>query len=159
MQMKKLNILYTILIGIIILSCSSDNDNNNDNNTVDLSQFQDYTLEFFVDIQGSNQTESYEYQVTLISTNGDDQIIEATESVTGEVEPNSTLSIADIEIVKEYKLVGVSVTGISNNLNTLSARLSRVSDSNEVMNATINIPSTATIKYAFETGTETITSD
>ena len=157
--MKKLNILYTILIGIIILSCSSDNDNNNDNNTVDLSQFQDYTLEFFVDIQGSNQTESYEYQVTLISTNGDDQIIEATESVTGEVEPNSTLSIADIEIVKEYKLVGVSVTGISNNLNTLSARLSRVSDSNEVMNATINIPSTATIKYDFETGTETITSD
>ena len=157
--MKKLNILYTILIGIIILSCSSDNDNNNDNNTVDLSQFQDYTLEFFVDIQGSNQTESYEYQVTLISTNGDDQIIEATESVTGEVEPNSTLSIADIEIVKEYKLVGVSVTGISNNLNTLSARLSRVSDSNEVMNATINIPSTATIKYDFETGTETITSE
>ena len=157
--MKKLNILYTILIGIIILSCSSDNDNNNDNNTVDLSQFQDYTLEFFVDIQGSNQTESYEYQVTLISTNGDDQIIETTESVTGEVEPNSTLSIADIEIVKEYKLVGVSVTGISNNLNILSARLSRVSDSNEVMNATINIPSTATIKYDFETGTETITSE
>ena len=157
--MKKLNILYTILIGIIILSCSSDNDNNNDNNTVDLSQFQDYTLEFFVDIQGSNQTESYEYQVTLISTNGDDQIIEATESVTGEVEPNSTLSIADIEIVKEYKLVGVSVTGISNNLNILSARLSRVSDSNEVMNATINIPSTATITYDFETGIETITSE
>lgn len=157
--MKKLNMLFTILLGIIILSCSSDNDNSNDNNTVDLSQYEDYTLEFFVDIQGSGQTESYEYQVTLISTNGDDQIIETTESVAGEIEPNSTLSIADVEIVKEYKLVGVSVTGISDNLSILSARLSRVSDSNEVMNATINIPSSATITYDFETGTETITSE
>jgi hypothetical protein len=154
-RMKKLNLLSTILLGFIILSCSSDNDND----TVDLSQFQDYTLEFFVDIQGSNQTEPYEYLVTVFSTNSDNQIIETTESVAGEIEPNSTLSIADIEIVKEYKLVGVSVTGISGNLHILSARLSRVSDSNEVLNATINIPSTATITYDFETGTETVTSE
>jgi hypothetical protein len=151
--MKKLNLLSTILLGFIILSCSSDNDND----TIDLSQFQDYIFDFEVVISGVNQVELYEYQVTLITTDGDDQIVEETETVSGEL--NGTLSILTEKLVKGYKVVGIRVEEVTNNINHFIVRLYNASDQNEVINVFSLIPNSATITYNFETGTETITSE
>ena len=156
LRMKKLNLFFTFFLGMIILSCSSDGENNN--TIVDLSQFEDYKLEYSVVTSGvSLNEESYEYQVTIITTDENNQIVEMTETLSGEV--IGTLDILTVELVKEYKIIGVRVDAVSDNVFSLSATLKRASDQNEVMNAYIIIPSSATITYDFETGIETITSE
>ncbi len=134
----------------------------NQNATVDLSQFQDYILEFSVVMTGLNQDEPYEYQVTIITTNGDDQIVETTEAFSGELNVIGTYEIVDLKMVKEYKVVGITVNAISNNIDYLHAiRLYKASDPNQVllMDTYVNITNSATITYDFETGTETVTSN
>jgi len=129
----------------------------NQNATVDLSQFQDYIFEFEVVISGINQVEPYEYQVTLITTDGDNQIVEETETISGEL--NGTLSILTQKLVKEYKVVGIRIEEVTNNVSHFIVRLNKASNQNQVMNTYSIIPSSATITYDFETGTETITSE
>lgn len=130
----------------------------NQNATVDLSQFQDYNLEFTVDIAALGPNEPYEFQATFITTAGDDQLVETTETYSG-LTANTDDFISDSKIVKEYKVVGVRATAVSDNVGGLVVKLTKVSDQNEVMNTWENIPNSATITYDFETGTETTTSN
>ncbi len=153
--MKKLNLLLTIILGITILSCTSDDAN--PNTTVDLSQLEDYRLDFEVTILSFDQVEPYEYQATLITTDGEDQLIEETETVSGETE--GILQILTEKLVKEYKVVGIRIDAVTDNVEHLTVRLIKVSDLNQVIESYSIIPSSATITYDFETGTETITSE
>lgn len=130
----------------------------NQNATVDLSQFQDFNLEFTVDIAAFGPNEPYEFQATFITTDGDNQLVETTETYSG-LTVNTDDFISDSKIVKEYKVVGVRATAVSNNVGGLVVKLTKVSDQNEVMNTWENIPNSATITYDFETGTETTTSN
>lgn len=126
--------------------------------TVDLSQLPDYNLEFTVDIAASGPNEPYEFQATFITTDGDNQLVETTETYSG-LTANTDDFISDSKIVKEYKVVGVRATAVSDNVGGLLVKLTKVSDQNEVMNTRENIPNSATITYDFETGTETTTSN
>jgi hypothetical protein len=110
-------------------------------------------------MKDSYKPDFYEFYLTLISTNEIDQIIEKTDTSSGEILPNESWCVVTSEFVKAYKIVGVKVTPITNNVKTLTARLSRVSDSTEVLNRTLNITSPVKITYDFETGSESITSD
>ncbi|AUP80321.1 lipocalin-like domain-containing protein [Flavivirga eckloniae] len=130
----------------------------NQNATVDLSQFQDYNLEFTVDIAASGPNDPYEFQATFITTDGDNQVIEMTETYSG-LTANTDDFISDSKIVKEYKIVGVRVTAVSSNIGGLVVKLTKVSDQNKVMDSFESIPNSATITYNFETRTETTTSN
>ena len=130
----------------------------NQNATVDLSQFQDFNLEFTVDIAALGPNEPYEFQVTFITTDGDNQLIETIETYSG-LTANTDDFISDSKIVKGYKVVGVRATAVSNNVGGLIVKLTKVSNQNEVMNTRENILNTTTITYNFETGTETSTSN
>lgn len=131
----------------------------NQDATVDLSQFQDYILEFEVSLLNENQDDSYEYLLTIITTNGDNDIVESTETVSGNFFGADQLFYLEIAIVKEYKVVGIRVEETTNNIIYVSASLKRESDLNEVMNTNTNIPNSGTIIYDFETETETITTE
>ncbi|SDS38739.1 Lipocalin-like domain-containing protein [Formosa sp. Hel1_31_208] len=130
----------------------------NQNATVDLSQFQDYNLEFTVDIAAFGPNEPYEFQATFLTTDGDDQVVEMTETYSG-LTANTDDFISDSKIVKEYKVVGVRATAVSSNVGALQVKLTRVSNQNEIVNSFENIPNSATISYDFETGNETSTSN
>jgi len=130
----------------------------NQNATVDLSQFQDYILEFTVDIAALGPNEPYEFQATFITTDGDNEVVEMTETYSG-LTANTDDFISDSKIVKEHKIIGVRATAVSSNVGGLIVKLTKVSDQNEVMNTWENIPNSATITYDFETGTETTTSN
>jgi hypothetical protein len=130
----------------------------NQNATVDLTQFQDYKLEFTVDIAASGPNEPYEFQTTFLTTDGNNKVVEITETYSG-LTANTDDFISDSMIVKEYKVIGVRATAISSNVGGLIVKLTKVSDQNEIMNTWENIPISATIAYDFETGTETKTSN
>lgn len=131
----------------------------NKNYTLDSTINTKFRFETIVYLKYSYEPDFYEFHLTLLSTNENDQIIERTDTLSGEIRPHESWSVVTLEFVKEYKIVGVKVTPITNNVNTLTAILSRVSDSTEVLNRTINISSTVKIMYDFETGFETISSD
>lgn len=122
----------------------------NQNATVDLTQFQDYNLEFTVDIAAFGPNEPYEFQATFITTDGNNQIVETTETYSG-LTANTDDFISDSQIVKEFKVVGVRATAISDNIGGLIVKLTKVADQTEVMNTWENIPNSTTISYDFET--------
>lgn len=131
----------------------------NPNATVDLSQFQNYHLNFHVHIIEDDYLNiPFEYEVTIITTNGNNQTIERTETFTDLPLHSSSIYIHE-EIVKEYKVVGVRIDAISNNVESFYVELIRASDQNTVLNLDVNIPNTATVTYDFETEIETVTSN
>lgn len=129
----------------------------NQNATVDLSQFQDYVFEYVVALSNENQDESYEFKLTIITTNGDNGIEEISEIVSGSFDDASVLFHHHFAVVKEYKVVGIKVEQTTTNIINLSASLKKESDLNEVLTVDTAIPNSGTITYDFETGIETIT--
>jgi len=63
--MKKLNLLFTIFIGITILSCSSDDDNN---------QTPDNTSKLIKKVTLSNQNQTYSVNFSYNSDNSIDKL-------------------------------------------------------------------------------------
>ncbi|MFC5194810.1 hypothetical protein ACFPH8_05665 [Bizionia hallyeonensis] len=59
--------------------------------------------------------EPYEFQATFITTDGDDQVVEMTETYSG-LTANTDDFISDSKIVKEFKVVGVRATAVSSNV-------------------------------------------
>jgi hypothetical protein len=157
--MKNIKSVLTFCFFLSVVALKAQISPIDDNNTDDSTKVRDNNFQISICMESTYEPEFYEYYFTLISTNEEDQIIERTDTSTGEILPNQLICDSYSLFVDEYKLVGVRVTPITKNLQTLTAILSRVSDSTEVLNRTIEIPSTVLITYDFEKGSESITSE
>jgi hypothetical protein len=155
--MKKIASILTFCFILTFVALKAQTVPIDDNNTDDSTKVIDNNFQISICMKSTYEPEFYEFYLTLISTNKEDQIIERTDTLSGEIFPNQALCIANLLFVEEYKLVGVRVTPITKNLKTLTAKLTRVSDSTEVFNRTIEILSTVLMTYDFETGSESIT--
>ena len=112
--------LFLITLFVSCLSDSAEGDN--------LSQYTDYKLEFLVSKENSD--ESYDLEVTYITTNADEQIVEQIRNYSGD----DCCIITDIKIVKSFRVVGLKFRPISNNLTNWNVTLKRASDNWERMN-------------------------
>ena len=157
--MKKITSIFTFCFILSVVALNAQTSPIDDDNTDDSTKFRDNNFQISICMKSTYEPEFYEYHFTLISTNEEDQIIERTDTSSGEILPNQLICVAYSLFVDEYKLVGVRVTPITKNLETLTVNLRRVSDSTEVLNRTIEIQSTVMITYDFETGSESITTD
>lgn len=161
--MKPLKNLTTILLTLILLSCTSDDDNSI--TSVDLSDFEDYSMLFTVIISGEkdddNPNVQFEYNITTIRTNEDNEIVETTNNETGAF-PNDgeELRMVSLASFKEYKLVGIRIDALTENIESLQVDLFRSSDQNTVVNTpVIEFNNSVTVTYDFDAETETITTE
>ena len=152
--MKK-NIFLTIAL-LIITSCSNDQPNNNDNE-VDLSQYPDYQLMYSVASTGINN--SFAYDTTIIRTDENDEIIEETYTISG-INYGDTHITGNSHFVKGYKIVGIRITPISDNVFISSVSI-RDTINYESLFHVYNLPINVftQVNYDFENNAETIISE
>jgi len=149
----KIKSLLVLAILFFSISCSSD-DNINKNKEVDLSQFDDYELAFNVESTGADLP--YEFEATFITTDEKDQLQEKVLTYSGINCCDETITV-DSRMVKEYKVVGIKITPISDNISLISTKLTKISGQDTVVDklekVNNSVGNTLSLTFDFTTNT------
>lgn len=116
----------------------------------------EYNLSYTVDMHGNGSTPiPFEFQATFIITNENNQRVEYTQTISGFTSNTDHYETNSI-VVENYKIVGVKIIAVSNNIGSLSINLQKVSDQENLWNKHASIDNSTEITYDFDTNTDNV---